>query len=140
MQWLTPLVGLSAAAVAVPLLLLLYFLKLKRREQIISSTLLWKRAIQDLQVNAPFQRLRRNILLLLQLLALLAILLALGGPILALREGAGRRYVVLIDRSASMNATDVGPNRLAEAKKQAQVFIESLRGGAVFSLARAARQ
>jgi len=135
MQWLTPLVGLSAAAVAVPLLLLLYFLKLRRREQIISSTLLWKRAIQDLQVNAPFQRLRRNILLLLQLLALIAILLALGGPILALRQGAGRRYVVLIDRSASMNATDVSPNRLAEAKKQANVFIESLRGGAVFSLA-----
>jgi len=128
MQWLTPLVGLSAAAVAVPLLLLLYFLKLKRHEHIVSSTLLWKRAIQDLQVNAPFQRLRRNILLLLQLLAL-------AGPILALREGAGRRYVVLIDRSASMNATDVSPNRLAEAKEQARVFVESLRGGSVMSLA-----
>ncbi len=135
MQWLTPLVGLGAAAVAVPLLLLLYFLKLKRREQIVSSTLLWKRAIQDLQVNAPFQRLRRNILLLLQLLALMAILLALAGPILALREGAGRRYVVLIDRSASMNATDVTPNRLQEAKEQARVFVESLRGGSVMSLA-----
>jgi len=138
MQWLTPLVGLGAAAVAVPLLLLLYFLKLKRREQIVSSTLLWKRAIQDLQVNAPFQRLRRNILLLLQLLALTAMLLALAGPILALRKGPGQRYVVLIDRSASMNATDVTPSRLEEAKKQAKVFVESLRGGSVISLAETA--
>jgi hypothetical protein len=81
------------AAVSVPLLLLLYFLKLKRREQIVSSTLLWKRAVQDLQVNAPFQRLRRNILLLLQLLVLLAILLALAGPILSLIAGPARRYV-----------------------------------------------
>ena len=134
MQWLTPLVGLYAAAVAVPLLLLLYFLKLKRRELVISSTLLWKRAIQDLQVNAPFQRLRRNILLLLQLLALIAMLLALAGPILSLTKGPGQRYVVLIDRSASMNATDVTPSRLEEAKKQAKVFVESLRGGSALSL------
>jgi hypothetical protein len=42
MEWLTPLTALYAAAVSVPLLLLLYFLKLKRREQIVSSTLLWK--------------------------------------------------------------------------------------------------
>jgi len=68
MEWLTPLTAVYAAAVSVPLLLLLYFLKLKRREQIVSSTLLWKRAVQDLQVNVPFQRIRHNILLLLQLL------------------------------------------------------------------------
>ena len=134
MQWLTPLIGLYAAAVAIPLLLLLYFLKLKRHEMIISSTLLWKRAVQDLQVNAPFQRLRRNLLLLLQLLALIAMLLALAGPMLALSRGPGRRYVVLIDRSASMNASDVTPSRLDEAKKQARVFVESLRGGTGLSL------
>ncbi len=134
MQWLTPFVGLVAAAVAVPLLLLLYFLKLKRREVLVSSTLLWKRAVQDLQVNAPFQRLRRNILLLLQLLAMAAVLMALAGPVLSLSRGPGQRYVVLIDRSASMNATDVTPSRLAEAKRQAKVFIESLRGGSAMAL------
>ncbi len=91
MEWLTPLTAIYAAAVSVPLLLLLYFLKLKRREQIVSSTLLWKRAVQDLQVNAPFQRIRHNILLLLQLLMLLAILLAVAGPILSLLAGPGRR-------------------------------------------------
>ncbi|MBN2129542.1 MAG: VWA domain-containing protein [Sedimentisphaerales bacterium] len=134
MEWLTPLIGLYAAAAAVPLLLLLYFLKLKRRETAVSSTLLWKRAVRDLQVNAPFQRLRRNLLLLLQLLALTAMLLALAGPVLALRRGPGRRYVLLIDRSASMSATDVEPSRLAEARKQAKVFVESMRSGSLVSL------
>jgi hypothetical protein len=134
MEWLTPLIGVYAAAVAVPLLLLLYFLKLKRQETIVSSTLLWKRAVQDLQVNAPFQRLRRNLLLLLQLLALTAILLALAGPVLAWKGGPGRRYVLLIDRSASMNATDVEPSRLDAAKKQAKTFVESMRGGSMVSL------
>jgi len=134
MEWLTPMMAVYAAAVSVPLLLLLYFLKLKRREQIVSSTLLWKRAVRDLQVNAPFQRLRRNILLLLQLLMLLAMLLALAGPILSLTRGPGRRYVLLIDRSASMNATDIEPSRLEAAKKQARVFVESMRSKGFFSL------
>jgi hypothetical protein len=134
MELLTPFIGLYAAAVAVPLLLLLYFLKLKRREMMVSSTLLWKRAVQDLQVNAPFQKLRRNLLLLLQLLALAGVLLALTGPVLALREGPGRRYVLLIDRSASMNATDVKPSRLAAAKEQAKVFVRSMQSGSIVSL------
>jgi hypothetical protein len=134
MEWLTPMTALYAAAVSVPLLLLLYFLKLKRREQIVSSTLLWKRAVQDLQVNAPFQRLRRNLLLLLQLLVLLAILLALAGPIMSLIAGPARRYVILIDRSASMNATDDKPSRLEAAKEQAKIFVESLRSKAFYSL------
>jgi len=134
MQWLTPTSALVAAAIAVPLLLLLYFLKLKRREQIVSSTLLWKRAVQDLQVNAPFQRLRRNILLLLQLLMLLAILLAIAGPVLDLRRGRARRHVLLIDRSASMGATDVEPSRLEQAKKEARTYVESLPEASFFSL------
>lgn len=136
MQWLTPTTALLAGAVTVPLLVLLYFLKLKRTEHVVSSTLLWQRAIQDLQVNAPFQRLRRNILLLLQLLAILAALAALAGPVLNMNRGAGKRYVILIDRSASMNSEDGGGSmsRLEAAQDQARVFIESLRNKAVFDL------
>ncbi|MCP4451366.1 MAG: VWA domain-containing protein [Planctomycetes bacterium] len=136
MQWLTPAMALTAAGITVPLLVLLYFLKLKRTEQVVSSTLLWQRAIQDLQVNAPFQRLRRNILLLLQLLAMLAALIALAGPVLNMNQGVGKRYVLLIDRSASMNSTDGdgAASRLDTAVDQAEVFVQSLRNRAVFSL------
>ena len=140
MNFLTPLTALAAAALAIPLLVLLYFLKLKRQEQVVSSTFLWKRAVQDLQVNAPFQRLRRNILLLLQLLALMAVLLALAGPILALATGAGTRHVILIDRSASMSAMDGDPegrqtrSRLAEAQRRAKQTVDSLRDRSLFSL------
>jgi hypothetical protein len=137
MQWLTPKTALYAAALTVPLLVLLYFLKLKRVEQIVSSTLLWQRAVQDLQVNAPFQRLRRNILLLLQLLALIAALIALAGPIMSMNSGVGQRTVLLIDRSASMNAQDgdaSGLTRLEYAQQQAALLINSMRNRAMFSL------
>src|SRR5271156_2495643 len=96
----------AAAAIVVPLLLVLYFLKLRRREMPVSSTFLWKKAIQDLQVNAPFQRLRRNLLLFLQLLLLLLLILALSRPVTNYTPGAGKLSVILIDRSASMNALD----------------------------------
>src|SRR5262245_40875085 len=114
--------ALAAAAVAIPALLILYFLTLRRREMDASSTLLWKKAIQDLQVNAPFQKLRRNLLLLLQLLLLALLLLALSRPITFFTPGAGKNTVIIIDRSASMRATDVDngkTSRLDDAKKRA---------------------
>ena len=131
MNFLAPWTALFAAAAAVPLLVLLYFLKLRRRQVTISSTLLWRRAVQDLQVNAPFQRLRRNLLLLLQLLAMACLLLALGRPVVRLSMGPGKRYVILIDRSASMSATDVSPSRLEQAKQQASRIAEALRSSSL---------
>jgi hypothetical protein len=128
----------AAAAIAIPSLLLLYFLKLRRREMAVSSTLLWRKAIQDLQVNAPFQKLRKNLLLFLQLLLLLMLLLALSQPILNYTPGAGPRTIILIDRSASMSATDgpKGITRLEEAKKEAKDLVGTLgRNGAAMVIA-----
>src|SRR5437762_6876361 len=108
MSWfptfLNPWMAALAGAVVIPSLLILYFLKLRRRQMEVSSTILWKKAVQDLQVNSPFQKLRKNLLLLLQMLLLAALLLALSNPISSYRPGAGENTVILIDRSASMNA------------------------------------
>jgi len=119
--------ALAAAALAIPALLILYFLKLRRREMPVSSTFLWKKAIQDLQVNSPFQRLRRNLLLLLQLLLLILLLLSLGRPVTNFRPPAGDVSVILIDRSASMSARDIeGKTRLEEAKRRAKELVDSM--------------
>jgi len=132
MSWLTPLTAAITGGIAIPALVLMYFLKLRRHEHVISSTLLWRRAVRDLQVNAPFQRLRRNILLFLQLLLLIAILLALAGPVMSLRSQTGKRKVILIDCSASMNATDVPGTRLNQAREKAHEIIDSMSVGGLF--------
>ncbi|MBP9025369.1 MAG: VWA domain-containing protein, partial [Phycisphaerae bacterium] len=114
------------AAAVVPALLLLYFLKLRRREEWIASTLLWKRAVQDLQVNAPFQRLRKNLLLFLQLLVLVAGIFALARPMVHSSAAPEGRLVIIIDRSGSMNAREDGRTRLDEAKEQAIRLVKTL--------------
>ena len=129
MDFLSPMTGLLAAAVAVPTLIALYFLKLRRREVVIPSTLLWKKAIQDMQVNAPFQRLRKNLLLLLQLIILIALLIAMARPTMQAAARPGQRIAIIIDHSASMNATDVSPTRLDEAKRAALELIDALESG-----------
>ncbi len=119
--------ALLFAGIAIPLLLLLYFLKLRRQERKISSTLLWKRAVHDLQVNAPFQRLRKSLLLFLQLLFLAALLFALANPIANFLETPEQSVVLLIDRSASMKTREAdGRPRLAHAKDAALERVANL--------------
>src|SRR5690348_16191662 len=123
LNWPTALI---AGAIAIPALLVLYFLKLRRREMFVSSTILWKKAVQDLQVNAPFQKLRRNLLLLLQLLLLILLCLALMRPVANFKQGAGKLTVILIDRSGSMAAKDADGGkrtRLEEAKRLAREIV-----------------
>lgn len=127
MSFLSPWVALAVASVVIPALLILYFLKLRRRPQAVPSTLLWRRAVQDLQVNAPFQRLRKNLLLLLQLLVLVAGIVALARPVVQSRLAQEKSVILLIDRSASMNAREAGGRtRLELAKEQAVRLVRTL--------------
>jgi Ca-activated chloride channel family protein len=95
--------ALLAGLLAVPILLL-YMLKLRRRQVQVSSTLLWQMLLRDRQANTPWQRLKRNLLLFLQLLILAALVFALARPALKVHSVAGGSLVVLLDGSASMNA------------------------------------
>ncbi|MHC5112961.1 MAG: VWA domain-containing protein [Planctomycetota bacterium] len=132
MSFLHPWLALLAAAVTIPLLLLLYFLKLRRRRLTMASTLLWRRAFEDLQVNVPFQRLRLSVLFVLQFILLLVLLAALGEPTLS-RAGLGaRRLILLVDTSASMGAAEAGAEagarRLDLAKQRALEVVEGIVG------------
>ncbi len=129
MSFLSPYTALIAAAASIPLLLLLYFLKLRRTEHTIPSTLLWRKAVQDLRVNAPFQKLRKNILLLLQMLLLIAVLVALAKPVMNFVRKPERNVVLVIDQSASMKTIEEdGRARIEHAKQAAKEFVDNLGG------------
>jgi len=116
-----------AAALTIPPLIALYFLKLKRNVKLVPSTLLWKKSVEDLQVNSPFQRLRKSLLLLLQLLVLALAALALGKPMLETADASKKTVLFLIDQSASMGVIEKdGKTRLEHAKIQAKQRVDSM--------------
>ncbi len=111
-----------------PAIFALYFLKLKRQPIEVPSTYLWHRVIEDLHVNSLWQRLRRSLLLLLQLLMVGLAMLALLRPGWQGQALDGQRFIFLIDHSASMSATDAKDDvsRLDEAKQRVASLIEQL--------------
>lgn len=121
--------GAPAALLGLALLapvIALYFLKLRRKKVRVPSTWLWIRSTNDLRVNAPFQRLRMNVLLILQVLLITLLTLALARPRGGAMRGEATPHILLIDRSASMAATDVEPSRLEEAKALARALVDRL--------------
>ena len=109
-----------------PLIVLLYFLKLKRAPLVVPSTYLWTRAIEDMHVNTIWQRLRRNILLWLQLLFVVLLILAVLRPGNEAMQLTQERLVLLIDQSASMNAKVGSETRLEIAKRRATELVDGL--------------
>src|SRR5579883_1215720 len=112
--WLVPLLGGIIA---------LYLLRKRRREWVVPSLFLWEKILQSVQADTPFQRLRPTLLLFLQLLTALLLVFAFAHPYLLGKGLAGQTYVLVIDHGARMNATDVLPSRLDQARQQALSFV-----------------
>jgi Ca-activated chloride channel family protein len=123
----------------IPAVVAMYLLKLRRDERVVSSTLLWTRLVSDVEANAPWQRLRRSLLLLLQLLLVAILALLAARPFLERPAGLARDIVLVLDTSASMAATDVTPNRLEAAKTAALDALRDLPSGGKVSVVTADR-
>ena len=134
MPFTTPLALLGL--LFIPAVVAMYLLKLRRDETVVPSTLLWTRLIADVEANAPWQKVRRSLLLLLQLLLVAILALLAARPYLEHPAGLARD---IVDTSASMAATDFSPNRLEVAKKAAIDALRDLPSGGLVSVIAADR-
>ena len=115
-----------AMGVTLPIVVVFYLLKVRRHDEEVSSTFLWNDLIRDLAAHEPLQRLRWNVLLVLQLIGLALITLAIARPF---SEQLGQKpvqAVLLVDGSASMQARDVQPSRFAKAVDAARTTLAGL--------------
>src|SRR5689334_10664067 len=124
MSLLTPLA--LALGITLPVVVIFYLLKVRRRDEEVSSTFLWNDLLRDLAAHEPLQRLKWNLLLILQLLALGLITFAVARPF---SEQVGQKPVtaiLLLDGSASMQARDVQPSRFTKAVDAARSTLSNL--------------
>ena len=118
-------VGLAVAGAAV--LTGLYLLKPRRRRVVVAFAPLWSAGVGERRSERWARRLRRWLSLALQLAIFVLVLLAAADPRPVAADHAGRSVVVLVDRSASMSATDEPGTRLAAARAVARAQVTGLR-------------
>src|SRR5437660_10264517 len=87
------------------IIVVMYILKLRRKDVVVSSTFLWRQVIRDVQANAPFQKLRKNLLMFLQLAAVALLVFSLARPFWRGHAVGGRSVVMVVATSASLMAT-----------------------------------
>ena len=119
----------AAAAVAAGVVLTgLYLLKLRRRRVLVPFAPLWLPAGGERRSERLARRLRRWLSLLVQLAFVALILLAAADLQSAKIDRSGRSLLILIDRSASMSATDEDGPRLVKARAVARALATGLGG------------
>jgi Ca-activated chloride channel family protein len=124
MSFLAP--AAAALALTLPVIVALYFLRIRRPTRVVPALHLWPDQIRDRQANVPWQKLRFSWLLLLQLLVAAFLVAAAVQPALSASVTFAPHSIVLLDASASMQARDVQPSRFEEARRQVGAMIDQL--------------
>ncbi|MED1791768.1 VWA domain-containing protein [Brevibacillus nitrificans] len=132
MQWMA--LGSMWFALIIPAILILYLLKRKVEDRVVPSTLLWQRTLQNWEAVRPWEKLRRNLLLFLQLLAALLLVLALLRPAISTEGLAADHTILVIENSGSMQAREGEQTRLQRAVVTAAEWIEKLSSSQTVTL------
>ncbi|NLK97160.1 MAG: VWA domain-containing protein [Epulopiscium sp.] len=120
--------------IAIPIIILMYLLKQKYEEVKVPSLFLWEQALSHSEAYKPWQKLRKNLLLFIQLLAAALLVMALAKPYLYGKGEMAGSYILILDSSMSMQAEDEKPNRFENAKNKMEHFINTLEPDAEISL------
>ncbi len=119
--------------IAVPALIALYILKQKHKELRIPSVLLWQKTQSMTEASTPWQKLKKNLLFILQLIIVILICLAISRPAIS-TNNIYDEVIVIIDSSASMRAEEDGSTRFEKAVKEAVSAADTLRPGKKMSV------
>ncbi|MBR1597510.1 MAG: VWA domain-containing protein [Lachnospiraceae bacterium] len=121
--------------ILIPVIIILYLLKQKVKDQPFSSTMLWREIYKNLEAKTPFEKLKNNILMYLQILAMLLLILALMAPVIRNGGLVQRNTILVIDKSASMEtAYGGGDSRLDEAVSRARRYLEGVNDSGMVTI------
>lgn len=114
----------------IPPVIMLYILKRKYKEEVISSSLLWKEVYKNTRASTPWEKFKKNIMLLLQIIIILSVILALMSPFINIGGRTYKNVIIVVDNTASMNTIyDDKLSRLEKGKLLAKEYLNSTREG-----------
>lgn len=119
--------------IGIPILIIIYIIKNKYTEQVISSTYIWTLSEKFLKKRNPINKIVGIISLILQILAVLFISVAVAHPVFVV-PNAANEYLFVLDGSGSMNITNGRKTRLDIAKDEISSVINSSLGGSSYTL------
>ncbi len=131
----TNLYGLCAL-IAIPILIIIYLIKNKFTEQVVSTTYIWTLSEKFLKKKKPVSRLASILSLLVQILAVVFISITICQPVIYTPNGADS-YVFVLDASASMQIEENGVTRFDAAKEKIAEIISSSPNGSKFTIVHA---
>ncbi len=119
----------------IPIIILMYLLKQKAVDMPVSSLFLWKEMYRNVEANTPWEKLKKNWLLILQIITVVALIIALASPYILSGSAGADHAVIVIDNSASMNTLyDEDHTRLERALEEAEDYVRSLKTGTGISI------
>src|SRR5262249_47169072 len=123
---LTPLQTAFLALLTAGIIVGLYFLKLRHRRVVISSSILWRRVLDERQSHSLWEKLRRILSIVVAVTIALLIALSLARPEIESLTGKNERIVIVLDTSPTMNThTQDGKTRWQHALDRAQGLLDS---------------
>ncbi len=109
---------------AVPVIIILYLLKPRGVNHLISSNLLWQKLLKNQQSKTFFEKFVHNILMYLQILIIVLLVIAFMSPFINVEGQSGGRKILLIDTSGSMQHENAsGKSRFEEAVEEACAYV-----------------
>ncbi len=121
--------------VLVPIIIIMYLLKQKAKDEKVASLYLWREMVRNDMANTPWEKLKKNWLLFLQIFTLIVLIVALMSPYFLSGLVSAGKACIIIDTSASMSSDyDDNMTRLDKAKEEAVSYVRGLKSGTEITL------
>lgn len=124
-----------ALLILIPVIIIMYLLKQKAEDKPFSSLKLWRELYKNMQANTPWEKLKKNLLMIVQILTVIVIIAALMSPYIKSQTRAKGHIVLVIDTSGSMNTMyNERYTRLEAAVIEACAYVDNLAAGVPVSV------
>ncbi len=124
-----------AFLILIPVIIIMYLLKQKAEDKPFSSLKLWQELYKNMQANTPWEKLKKNLLMILQILTVIILVVALMSPYIKSKTTTKGHIVLVIDTSGSMNTLyDDKYTRLEVAVMEAEEYVDGLASNVAVSV------